>query len=242
MSGERNVAGMMGAGQHAGIALALGIGLGAALGSLAAPPAVNALHSVPGILEFWDNDNDGFGEAPEASVYFQKISTGWNSYKSLSASYGATAWWSTEWDPHTTTSSSVATIRVDGTKPCGTGGWADGDIALTCLKGNTKGGLFGDPYMIYYDIYDVDIGIDLTPGIYVEHSTWEWNGEVEPSSTEYSLRGVLTHEFGHGISLNDLACGTPETMCGNGSDGITTWLWRTLEADDIGAANYQYGP
>lgn len=142
-------------GLHAGIALAVGVGPGAALGSLAAPPAAFALHSVPGTLEFWDNDNDGFPEASDAPVYFQKIGTGWNNYKSISASYGATAWWGTDWDPHTTTSSSVASMRVDGTKPsCVGSSWVDGDIALTCLKETTKTGLFGDPYSIYYDIYE----------------------------------------------------------------------------------------
>lgn len=159
----------------------------------------------------------------------------WNGGKESTASIAASEWAvSTSWDPTFTTSAfSVATIRVDGAFPssaCGSG-WEPGAVAANCVRATWTGS--------FYDIFDSDIGIDLTPGS--TGATWEY-ANVAPSSTEYSLRGVLTHELGHGILLDDEYSGadcdsTPLTMCGSGGPGSKTWEMRSLQSDDINAAN-----
>ena len=95
---------------------------------------------------------------------------------------------------------SLASIRVDGKFPgegyCGTA-WSSSSVGGNCVKRDFKAA-FG-----FYDIYDSDVGIDLTPGS--AGATWEYSASTAPSSTEYSFRGVMTHELGHGIRLVDVA-------------------------------------
>ena len=136
----------------------------------------------------------------------------------------------------------MASIHVDGTHPCGS--WTPGSIAITCLDWSLKTDAFGEPY---YDIYDVDVGIDLTPA----GRSWNYDSGT-PATGEYDFRGILAHEIGHGISLDDeygstnchinLGSAYVITMCGDGGLllGAIGRNLRTLESDDIQSANFVY--
>jgi hypothetical protein len=92
---------------------------------------------------------------------------------------------------------------------------------------------------LYYDISDSDIGIHTSA------ANWETNWAQAPAAGWTSLRGVLTHEIGHGVFLVDLNCSSPDTMCGQMSDGSgagSAWEKASLTSDDIWSANYVYLP
>lgn len=211
------------------------------MAALAHPVA--ASHSIPATLQWWDLNNDGRRQATEGDRAFQRIGGSWTTDKTNGTSAAAQAWRDfSSWNPTIVTTTTVASVRVDGVHPCGS--WSSGSVAITCFGWSLKTDAFGDPY---YDIFDVDIGIDLTPA----GQSWNYDSGV-PTSGEYDFRGVLAHEIGHGISLDDeygsadcridLGAAYVITMCGSGELllGSISQNLRSLESDDIQAANFIY--
>lgn len=201
------------------------------------PTHVAASHSLPSTLEWWDLDNDGIHAEPgEGNRPYQRVGTSWTTAKIDRVTEAASAWrTATSWNPTITTSTQVATMRVDGVAPCGS--FQPNDVGLTCLAWTLKQDHFGE---YYFDIYDTDIGINLVGNTFHD-------GSGPPPASKFDLRGVITHELGHGISLDDLYgsdCGPnptdPYTMCGSGGPGVTTYNQRSLTSDDINAANFVY--
>lgn len=76
-----------------------------------------------------------------------------------------------------------------------------------------------------------------------------WYGSTHSGlSTDVDFQGVLTHELGHWVLLDDLGaanCNVGDsiyTMCGAlGADyDDNSWRYRSLTTDDINAANIPY--
>lgn len=211
--------------------------------ALSAPAPAVAGHSVPNPKIWWDVDDDGIVDLTDGDRWILRVGLQWNASKETSADLAADAWRdNSDFDPSFTTSTfSVATIRVDGQFPnsaCGSG-FSDGDVMVTCTRFDIEA--------TFWDIFDSDIGVDLTPGV-GGGLVWEW-ANVAPGPGEISFRGVATHEIGHVLLLNDLYGGTdcdatPTTMCGAANAGVDvgalTWELRTLASDDISSANSVY--
>jgi hypothetical protein len=88
----------------------------------------------------------------------------------------------------------------------------------------------------YYRLHEVEIFFNNAPP---PDWSWWYGGGEPPSSDQFMFQGLLVHELGHSVRLEDLACTPGDTMCGGmTSDG--SYFARTLQTDDILAANEIY--
>lgn len=207
------------------------------------PVPVAATHSVPSPHWFWDGDVNGVPDQyPEA---FRLGGAGWYQ-NAINRTIEAVSHWavSTNWNPRfENVNTNYFYIDRPPPQPCGTtpgsevGGWGPG-IARVCTYA-----IYHHP--VYNQIWRSNIFIKVDLGF--------WAGRYQATDPNlYDFRGTVTHELGHALRLTDISSAEPicsstgqlfATMCPAPSIAYT-YHWRTLQTDDINAANavYTAGP
>lgn len=156
--------------------------------------------------------------------------------------------WSTDtdYDPGRDTNS-PNDIFVDGRlpTPCGVTNWGTA-LAVTCYTYQNRTGTDED-YVDgpYRRLIDADIYMNME--VAASPDWWIGSGQP-PESDRYHFKGILTHELGHTVYLNDLYASCTGrhnstdwyTMCGTYSGNDDSYWSRTLHADDKAAANLAY--
>jgi hypothetical protein len=200
----------------------------------AIPASVSAHHSAS--IKRWDVDNDGVWEASDSIVAYSQGGVAWTTQKINRVTEAIQRWSSqTDWNPWFSSSPVSHKVWVDGSAPSGHSvcdvTWSQiDDVATTCNDMINKGS--------WIRIIDSDTFLDST------HTSFDWG---TTSNSNYSGRGVVTHEIGHGAHLIDVnwancdPFGELITMCGT-AGGTQTWGLYTLTADDINSANDMYPP
>jgi len=209
------------------------------LGLTCPQPTYATANSIPNPKWFWDLGNNG---TPDADVPVSPAGAGWSSL-ALSRLQDAIGEWSsnTSFQPYYASSGYYHVYR-DGTAP--DGGFGPCDVMVTVTWYDFRG--------TYYDIHrthtyaqsDADL-----PGTMARF----WYGTSHSGlSTDVDSQGVLTHELGHWVLLNDLgpSYGTDcnygtgmYTMCGELRDpgfDDDSWRQRSLTTNDIDSANAVY--
>jgi hypothetical protein len=218
---------------------------------------VYAAHSTPITPHFFDLDNDGIPEiVNDSQVKYNKGGGEWTTSTTARANEAMIAWSSqTDFNPGFVTTLQVNDVYVDGREPATVSNnqcpsayntWAeigDGDptlaYAVNCYyRGSLRQG-GPNPLYGYYRLQESNIFMNTNNQVFY----WGTLQTVRPNG-----RGVLTHELGHSILLEDVypppygteSCGsTVITMCGVVSDGLTYNLY-SLTNDDITGANGVY--
>lgn len=209
----------------------------AALFGLAGPqPASATPNSVPSPKWFWDLGNNG---TPDPSVPVSPAGSGWSPL-ALSRLQGAIDEWSTStaFQPFYTSSGYYHVYR-DGTAP--TGGFGAYDVMVTQV--------WYDFRSTYYDIYRSHTYAQTDADLPGSMNRFWYGASHSSYTTDVDFQGVLTHEIGHWVLLNDLygtSCnyGTGiYTMCGELRDpgfDDDSWRQRSLTTNDIDSANAVY--
>ncbi len=210
------------------------------LGIVFPQAATASANSVPNPKWFWDLGNNG---TPDANVAVSPDGAGWTS-AALGRLEDAIAEWSskTSFQPYYASSGYYHVYR-DGTAPPARGFFPD-DVMVTSTWADFRG--------TYWDIYrshtyaktDLDLPYPMNRF---------WDGSSHSGlSTDVDFQGVLTHELGHWVLLDDLgpSYGTDcnygagmYTMCGELRDpgfDDDSWRQRTLTTNDIDSANAVY--
>lgn len=221
----------------------------AVLGLAATPTVVEADHSIPYPIYFWDpNDNGVPGPDPD----FDPDGPYWSS-SHLNRLNEAVAEWSNDTDYDPGVADTTHDIFVDGREPpeaCMPGSWNQGGLivlAKVCKAQQIRYHPAYDPY--YYRLTDNDIYFNMEGSLSPD---WWVGSGVPPDPNRFDFGGILTHELGHTVRLVDLSGSTCVlgssswfTMCiglGNGSVEaryVSYWL-RSLHADDKEGADYVY--
>lgn len=203
---------------------------------------VIATHSTPSpYLYFWDCNNDGVPD--DGCALFRPSGGGWTT-AALERLNAAFYTWraATDYDPYTNNNANGDIWKDREVDHPGCAGWPTWEewweiqhieyFAVACIV-KAYHGAASPPY--YRIGSNTDIFINPSPA---QH-TW-WISGASPASPSYvDFGGVLIHELGHTVMLNDLYCSPGYTMCGQ-MDWISSFNARTLMADDIAAANGIY--
>lgn len=226
-----------------------GFGFLLAVIALAWPGGAFANHSLPaaqGLIPiWWDKDDDQVVDATDGDIGYCSTGTGWTQTAKDRLSEATAAWRnSSDWDPTIGSSQCGHYVHKDGSVPNPPGDtWAEMDppnplavTQTTCTVRNP-----GTP-QAFCDIGDVNVWVNWNNHDF----SLSQNCTGIQCSTLFSLRGVLTHEIGHGIFLLDLYgtadCDTgsqTHTMCGAVSEA-QSWFQDDLTSDDISSANAVY--
>lgn len=206
-----------------------------------------ATHSVPQpYLWYWDLGNDGDADGNPA---VDAAGGGWTTL-ALARLQGAITEWETDtsFNPHYVASGNFQVYR-DGTPPCGPGGFFDpGDVMVTCYDADLKPVPNAPPGEYYWDIFTADTYAQTDAGLSGLFDRFWYGSGQSPYSGDADFQGIMTHELGHWVLLDDeygsnCNFGTGVyTMCGEPgpSPELQTYRMRTLTSDDIAAANVPY--
>lgn len=210
---------------------------GILLGLMLASP-VQANHSLWNPRQWWDLDQDKIPDPEDSRIGYQRVGALWTVEKINDIGWVFGEWRGrSRWNPFSATDQggvARATYRVDGVHPCGKP-WPQQAAGEVCV---TKDPRFEAGQLAFYDIRDVDTGINLA-------IPWNYGNDV-PADNQADFRSNGVHEVGHGLSLKDLVfqvddCLTPVvSMCTALGTGMPAGTRKTLEADDISAANVVY--
>jgi hypothetical protein len=213
------------------IAVFVVIGLGA--------PPVQGTHSIPNPRWFWDANDDWVPD--DGQVLVDAEGSAWTQAKLDRLNAAVDEWsTSTQFDPGRTVSGGHD-YYVDGTQaPCW-GAWDAETLQVTC--GSQQARYYSqDPTVVHhYRITTRDTYTNQT------FFTW-WYGSTHTGANNVAdFQGVVTHELGHWLRLGHVPgaqclSGTAiETMCQYVFDvDDDSWRWRSLETDDVNAANTVY--
>lgn len=203
------------------------------------PKAALATHSIPSPYRYyWDCNDDGY--ADDSCTFFRPGGPQWSQAQLDGLNAAFYHWrYKTDFDPYTNSNYTheiflQAQVQHLGCPDFGT--WADnpGVLAIVCRITTWHPDPPGS-IPAYYRIHDDDT-------FFNPNKNWWYGGGAPPSGT-YHFQGVLTHEMGHWVRLVDLPCyagGTAPTMCGYVLSAADTYDQRTLESDDVQAANTVY--
>ena len=194
-----------------------------------------ASHSVPTPYKwFWDCNNDAFPD--DGCALFVPAGLNWTQAKLDRINAAFYHWrFMTDFDPYTNNNATnhiYIDRQVDHAGCPGAPSWQPiGDevvIARVCvIRTWNPDPPNGQP--AYYRLHNADTFFNyLIP--------W-WFGAGAPPSESLHFQGVLTHEMGHWVLLEDLGCTPGYTMCG-GMSPTGSYSARTLETDDVTAASF----
>lgn len=236
---------LMRAGRLRGVAMVRVIGLILLAVLLVVPSAVNATHSVPSPLYFWDGNDNG---VPSGEPDFDQQGPYWSSDHHARLMDALEEWSGrTDYDPGYV-ADGPHNIFVDGRLPnpdnhpnC-LGSWGP-ILAVTCRIVEPR--IFTTGFL-YYRIVDQDIFFNMERA---GAPNW-WVGSGKPPDADrFHFGGVLTHELGHTVRLihvpnDETNCPYTSsgmiTMCPSVSDNNDSYWIRTLHSDDIASANSVY--
>ena len=225
------------------LGLAIGVVLALLLSAGVGP--VSANHSVPAPLYFWDPD-DNAAPGPEPRV---DADGGFWSASHLNRLNEAVAEWSSDTDFDVSTiASGSQKAYVDGRfAPCLPNGYnlPNGGVVLAVVCASYVPRTYPGTSFGYYKIVDLDLYFNMENP---DSPDW-WVGTTYPPDPDrIHFLGILTHELGHWVLLNDI----PDSSCTHTAAGFYTmcglvvdldqdsWRMTSLHSDDISAANFVY--